>query len=346
MSNENKVNSITPSTTTAITISEHVGQLECLPERNSELISLYSQDIKDQCGMAGFSVDLESTIELLTISYNITPHKYGAIKGEISGIQRQVVAVQSDAVFAMRKIRDAAEIVSKDIERLFLVTDSILNQNEKSETDRKEAVLTIYLRSLKKLQDAAKEQEKQMLVISQKFSKLTDAAFEITKKSEKTLGEDIKEQEKVRKEIAEYTAQEKGYNNIKKELQKYIDKYHEKAEDLAKRAESAEDKAFTLALFQIGASALAGVAGMVIMSRMETGKLAVMAGTSKVQADAERDATGKSEAELTVQLSQASSSKKKEDERIKRIEEDIAKLRAKINPKTEEKSIRKKKKKK
>jgi chromosome segregation ATPase len=305
-----------------------------LPKRNSDLVRLYQQKAARNYDVDRSKNDIENAVELLSIAYSATPQKAGDVRVRIADIHQNVLKSQEKAETMMKKVASDAEDISEELIETFSELQDF------NDEDKKAYIVEDFSELVEKIEKKASTIYTGLMEVAGSFDNISKETLEVSKASQLLLGDEMKEREKVEKAISGYEAQQASLENLLDSLRKSIEKYNEQARKMEEKADTADKRAFITGLIQIGAQALASVAGTVAMSLGGPASMATRVATSTFLRDGtkqENTGGGSNDAKSDVDPAKLETKKAgiklKKDEaetKVGKLEEEMAKLTTQI----------------
>lgn len=305
-----------------------------LPKRNSDLVRLYQQKAARNYDVDRSKNDIENAVELLSIAYSATPQKAGEVRVKIADIHQKVLKSQEEAERMMKKVASDAENISEEL------IDAFSDLQDFDDEDKKAYIVEDFSELVEKIEKKASTIYTGLMEVAGSFDNISKETLEVSKVSQLLLGDEMKEREKVEQAIRGYESQQASLEKLLDNLRQSIKKYNDLATNMEAKADTAEKRAFITGLIQIGAQALASVAGTVAMSLGGPASMATRVATSTFLRDGtkqENTGGGSNDAKSDVdpaklETERAGINLKKEEAetKVKRLEEEMAELTTQI----------------
>ncbi|MBQ0141173.1 MAG: hypothetical protein KBT36_18075 [Kurthia sp.] len=273
MSSQNVIEFGSSQTLLASAINQNVNAIlnkdqVVLPDENSALVRNYVKQIEGEYNLTLAKQDTDNAIELIYITYNTIPQKMGAGRAGLDEIQSSLLKAQKNAKFKMGNAKNVSKTTKELISRIYPKWVDVLEDNTPKQFEQnpekieelKDFLELDLVPFTKKIEANAKAVAADLDSVSDEYEQLVEQAGNSSKKIQSLLAKEINERADLLKAIDKDKANQKKYNSLVKSISDEIDDLKKQAAALEAKAETAENRAFTMGIW---GAVIGGISGLV-----------------------------------------------------------------------------------
>jgi hypothetical protein len=312
-----------------------------LPDDASVLVADYVRKIEGTYDVTRSKQDTDNTIDLLYIAYNTTPQGQGQIRVGIDKIMAALIDAQQQSQRKMESATRAARYIVEEVGDIFADWDEVRGGGDSGKiVGFLKGDLIDLATTIRETADTIRADLDQVAAV---YDGIIEQTSTITRESEVALGAQITNKEALEREINAANAERLKLETLMDELQQAIRKYEKMANEYKSQAETAEDRAFIMALVRVGAQMVAAAAPAIAMAATgaATGGASIVAAsaastvkqmTESDAAEATDDKTAdaiekkKERADENAKITAAEAEKKKLEKTVKDLEGEKKKI--------------------
>lgn len=231
-----------------------------LPTATSKIVSYYVNKIQGNYSVERAKLDTECAIRLLFIAYNTTPQDQSDIRIKIEKISDALKDAQLGSDHAMHATLISTEKLLRRIQYQFEdwldVRAPTHDTNQIDIEDLKGYLKNDLITFAEMIKDESIILKSALDESAKSYNTIIEYIQSVSHTSQSLLENKMKDKEKVADQILAMKAKETSLNNLIEELKEDVRKYNKRSEDYEKQALKAEERAFVLAIVQIGAQVL------------------------------------------------------------------------------------------